>query len=268
MLYFVGFVIFVPKFKICSMKKHLLFTLILFVMLPVMGQEATVRSKKINVHHGNTTLTVTTPRNLSCRFWLYVDDVLQNEQAVRSIRLNNLGEDSYYVRVELDNTLQNCVGQFVDLRQSRTFTIVSTDKLYGMESTSANIRPELTMELKTAQSEPSVVPPTPPVPPPPPTPSVPYAMNPQDYQAAYDMIENESFDSSKLSLAKQVIALNPMSSSQILGICKLFSFESNKLDFAKYAYEFCVDRNMYFMLNEAFSYESSKRELTEFIKNF
>ena len=250
------------------MKKHLLFVLILFVTLPGLGQEAKVRSKKINVHQGNTTLTVTTPRNLSNRFWIYVDDVLQNEQAVRSICLTNLGEDSYYVRVELDNALQNCVGQFVDLRQAKTFTIVNTDKMYGMESTFANIRPELTMELKTAQSEPSVVPPAPPVPPTPPTPSVPYAMNPKDYQAAYDMISDESFDSSKLSLAKQVIALNPMSSSQILGICKLFSFESNKLDFAKYAYEFCVDRNMYFLLNEAFSYESSKRELTEYIKNF
>lgn len=106
------------------------------------------------------------------------------------------------------------------------------------------------------------------MPPVPPTPPTPYAMNPKDYQAAYDMIEGESFDSSKLSLAKQVIAVNPMSSSQILGICKLFSFESNKLEFAKYAYEFCVDRNKYFLLNEAFTYESSKRELNEFINGF
>ena len=57
-----------------------------------------------------------------------------------------------------------------------------------------------------------------------------------------------------------------MSASQIANICKLFSFESNKLDFAKYAYGYCVDRNRYYLINEAFSYESSKRELDEFIK--
>jgi hypothetical protein len=250
------------------MKKHLLIALVLLMTLPGMAQVATVRSKKVAAHHGNTTLTVIMPRNLSYRFWLYVDDVLQNEQAVRSICLNNLGEDSYYVRVELDNELQNCVGQFVDIRQSQVYAIVRNDKLFGLESSSANIRPELTMDLKTSQTEPSVIPPAPPTPPVPPTPSTPYAMNPKDYQAAYDMIEDESFDSSKLSLAKQVIAVNPMSSSQILGICKLFSFESNKLEFAKYAYEFCVDRNKYFLLNDAFTYESSKRELNEYIKNF
>ena len=244
------------------MKKHLLIALILLLTLPSMAQEATVRSKKVKVHHGSTTLTVSTPRNMNARLWLYVDDVLQNEQSVRSICIRNLGEDSYYVRVELDNALQNCVGQFVDLRQSQNLAVVSSGKWYGLESSNINIRPELTMDLKTGQTEPSVVPPVPPVP------VIPYAMNPQDYDEAYQLISKESFDSSKLTLAEQVVSTNSMSASQILGICKLFSFESNKLEFAKYAYEYCVDRNKYFLLNEAFTYESSKRELNEFIKKF
>lgn len=247
------------------MKKHILFALILFLVLPCTAQVATVRPKKVTIHHGNATLTVTSPRNLNARFWLYVDDVLQNEQSVRSICVRNLGEDSYYVRVELDNTLQNCVGQFVDLRQSQTLSIVSSGKWYGLESSDINIRPELTMDLKTGQASPAVVPPSPSV-----QPAHPnlYPMNPQDYDAAYQQITRESFDSSKLSLAEQVVSSNLMTASQILGICKLFSFESNKLAFAKYAYEYCVDRNKYFLLNEAFTYESSKRELNEFIKNF
>lgn len=247
------------------MKKQLIFALILLIALPGMAQQATVRSKKVKVQHGNTSLTVTTPRNLNARFWLYVDDVLQNEQSVRSICVRNLGEDSYYIRVELDNTLQNCVGQFVDMRHSQTLSVVHADKWYGLEASSVNVRPELTVDLKTGQVEPSVIPPTPPVPP---APVVPYAMNPQDYDVAYQQISKESFDSSKLALAEQVVSMNPMSASQIAEICKLFSFESNKLEFAKYAYEFCVDRNKYFLLNDAFTYESSKRELNEFIKKF
>ncbi len=248
--------------NLIDMKKHLLFALILLFTLPGMAQVATVRSKKVTVHHGNATLTVNTPRNLNARFWLYVDDVLQNEQSVRSICIRNLGEDSYYVRVELDNALQNCVGQFVDLRRSQNLAVVSSGKWYGLEPSNVNIRPELTMDLITGQAEPSIVPPMPPVP------VIPYAMNPQDYDAAYQLISRESFDSSKLTLAEQVVSANPMSASQILGICKLFSFESNKLEFAKYAYEFCVDKNKYFLLSEAFTYESSKRELSEFIKKY
>ena len=90
-------------------------------------------------------------------------------------------------------------------------------------------------------------------------------MNPQDYEYAYKMIADESFDSSRLELAKQIVSTNPMSVNQITGICKLFSFESNKLDFAKFAYRHCTDRNRYFMVNEVFNFESSKRELRDYM---
>ena len=133
-----------------------------------------------------------------------------------------------------------------------------------MDYSQIHIRPEVTMDLVTEQ--PSVggnV--QPPVPPTPPVPPMQFGMTPQDYEDAYQVISDESFDSSKLTVAKQVISANPMTASQILGICKLFSFESNKLEFAKFAYANCVDQNKYYLLNEAFSYESSKRELNNYI---
>ena len=96
-------------------------------------------------------------------------------------------------------------------------------------------------------------------------PSMPIGMNPQDYEYAYQMIADESFDSSRLKLAKQIITTNPITVDQIIGICKLFNFESNKLDFAKFAYRHCTDKNRYFIVNEVFSFESSKRELHKYI---
>jgi hypothetical protein len=241
------------------MKKHLLFALILFMALPGLAQVATVRPHHGNNHHGSANLTIVAPRGLS--FWLFVDDVLQNEQPVRSVCVNNLWEDSFYVRVELNNPLQNCVGQFVDLKQSQTLTVVHADKLFGLEPTQAHIRPELIMDLVTEQPSAggNVQPPLPPVP------TMTFGMSPQDYEDAYEVISNESFDNSKLTVAKQVVSANPMTASQILGICKLFSFESNKLEFAKFAYSNCVDQNKYYLLNEAFSYESSKRELNNYL---
>lgn len=90
-------------------------------------------------------------------------------------------------------------------------------------------------------------------------------MNPQDYEYAYKMLAEESFDSSRLKLARQIVSTNPMSVNQIIDILKLFSFESNKLDFAKFAYRHCTDKNRYFMVNEVFNFESSKRELRDYI---
>lgn len=234
------------------MKKHLIFVLILLMALPGMAQ---VKPKQSGGQsRQNVTLTIAAPRGLN--FWLYVNDVLQNEQPTRSVCIRNLVEDTYYVRVELDNQLQNCVGQYVEVKKSQTLSIIQKGKLYGLETTDAHVRPEVTMDLLSQQPFMPSMPPGPPA----------HGMNPRDYDEAYQLITNESFDSSKLSLAKQIISSNPMSASQIANICKLFSFESNKLDFAKYAYNYCVDPNKYYLINEAFSYDSSKRELDEFIK--
>lgn len=241
------------------MKKQLVFILILMMALPCLSQVATVRPHHGGGNHqGNATLTVVAPRGLG--FWIYVDDVLQNDQAVHSICISNLEEDSYYVRVELNNQQQNCVGQFVDLRQSQTLNVAQHNQFFGLEHTQMHVHPEITIDLVSEQlviggnGQP-------------PMPPMPYGMNTQDYEEAYQLISKESFDSSKLNLAKQIIESNPMTASQILGICKLFSFESNKLEFAKFAYTYCIDKNKYYLLNEAFSYDSSKRELDEYIRN-
>ena len=90
-------------------------------------------------------------------------------------------------------------------------------------------------------------------------------MRPADYDAAVRIISNESFDSKRLTIAKQIVVDNVVSARQIAGICRLFSFESNRLEFAKFAYPSCVDKNNYFLLNEVFTFDSSKKELNKFI---
>jgi hypothetical protein len=46
---------------------------------------------------------------------------------------------------------------------------------------------------------------------------------------------------------------------------KLFSFESSRLEFAKFAYKYTWDINNYFLLNDAFDFESSIDELNKYI---
>lgn len=92
-------------------------------------------------------------------------------------------------------------------------------------------------------------------------------MNPRDFTEAVRIINNENFDEKRLASAERIIAANPMSTRQIATICKLFNFESNRLEFAKYAYRRCVDPNNYFLIDEVFTFDASKKELYNFIRN-
>jgi hypothetical protein len=79
------------------------------------------------------------------------------------------------------------------------------------------------------------------------------------------VIRSQSFDSSKLKIAKQAIAANNISSQQVLQLMNLFTFESYKLDLAKFAYPFTTDRQNYFMLYDGFTFQSSINQLARHI---
>lgn len=48
----------------------------------------------------------------------------------------------------------------------------------------------------------------------------------------------------------------------------LFNFESTRLELAKYAYGHTYDIANYYMLNDAFTFESSIEELNNYIKGY
>ena len=59
-----------------------------------------------------------------------------------------------------------------------------------------------------------------------------------------------------------------MCSSDLIGQCMgAFTFEDSKLEFAKYAYEYCFDTDNYFQLNDAFEFEMTMDELNEYLES-
>ncbi len=92
-----------------------------------------------------------------------------------------------------------------------------------------------------------------------------YAMNPYDFQQAKQSIEKQTFEDSKIQIAKQIAGSNCLSSVQVKEILQLFTFEENKLDLAKALYGVVIDRNNYFLINDVFTYSSSVDELNEFM---
>lgn len=78
-------------------------------------------------------------------------------------------------------------------------------------------------------------------------------------------IKKQSFDSERLKMAKNIVSSESMLSEEILLITKLFSFESTRLEFAKFAYSHTSDKRNYVMVQEAFQFSSSKSELQDYI---
>lgn len=96
---------------------------------------------------------------------------------------------------------------------------------------------------------------------------VPVCMSPAAFAELKNVIANRSFDSSKLQVAKQAIAANPISSAQLAELMNMFSFESSKLELAEAGYANVIDRQNFFVVNDAFTFESSIDELQRFIRN-
>jgi len=94
-----------------------------------------------------------------------------------------------------------------------------------------------------------------------------YPMSGSEFSTALSTIKNQSFEEGKLKTAKQVASSGCLSVAQITSVCQAFGFEQSKLDFAKYAYDFCTEQNKYYQLNNVFSFSSSSDELNDFVQS-
>jgi len=91
-------------------------------------------------------------------------------------------------------------------------------------------------------------------------------MNASNFSNAKKSIASKSFDESRLTIAKQIIGSNCLLCSQIKELLELMSFESTKLDLAKFAWHHTLDKGNYYLLNDAFTFESSISELNKYIQ--
>jgi hypothetical protein len=93
-------------------------------------------------------------------------------------------------------------------------------------------------------------------------------MDNSSFSEFMDMLrKNARFDDSKLSMIRQQMRTTMFTSQQISALVKEVSFDKNKLSLAKSMFSKCVDKHKYFLVYDAFDFESSKRELMEFVQN-
>jgi predicted ester cyclase len=89
----------------------------------------------------------------------------------------------------------------------------------------------------------------------------------REFEALKDRVKQNTFDKGKLDIAKSLTMENTFSSSQIADIARIINEDNYRLEFAKFAYDYVYDRVNYFTVNEAFTSDKTRKELTQYIKN-
>lgn len=92
-------------------------------------------------------------------------------------------------------------------------------------------------------------------------------MSPADFSEGKALVSKTSFSSEKMNVAKQFTQAGCMTVAQIKEIMALFSFEGDKLEYVKYAYDYCFDPRKYYLVNEGFNFSSSKDDLNAFLNS-
>ena len=93
------------------------------------------------------------------------------------------------------------------------------------------------------------------------------AMSDFEFSRVLGSMQKEWSESNKMKSATQITSTNYLTTAQVKQMLQMFSIENNKLDLAKLAYSKTVDQKNYFMINDVFSYNSSKDELARFIRS-
>ncbi|WP_300671280.1 DUF4476 domain-containing protein [Soonwooa sp.] len=93
-------------------------------------------------------------------------------------------------------------------------------------------------------------------------------MSSQLFQQFYKaMLKNAAFDKDKKEFILQQVRTTYFTSNQIAMLIKPFSFDSSRLEMAKILYKNCVDKNQYFVVGDAFDFETGRRDLIKFISS-
>jgi hypothetical protein len=91
------------------------------------------------------------------------------------------------------------------------------------------------------------------------------AMNDFEFDRVLWAISKENFETNRMRSAEQVISTNYFTTAQLKQLLRLFNFENNRLQLAKFGYDKVVDQSNYYSLSDLFSFNSSRDELVRCI---
>jgi len=88
-----------------------------------------------------------------------------------------------------------------------------------------------------------------------------------DFGKLKSSVKAKTFSADMISTLKVGIKNKCVTTEQVKELLGLFSFESDKLEMAKYLYSFTSDKDNYYTVGDVFTFSSSVSELNEFLED-
>lgn len=88
------------------------------------------------------------------------------------------------------------------------------------------------------------------------------------FNSFVETVRHESFDDSRMAIAKVGIDQNFFTSAQAKALLSIFSFEASKLEISKYMYGKITDPKNYFIVYNVFTFSKSKEELADYVRTY
>lgn len=211
-------------------------------------------------------------------FTVYVDGIPYGNTTYNNtqqqVTISNLPLGVHSVTVRLIRPTDRVANISIDYQQQSGYFIVSYDATTSLLSilTEANIPlPSVVTPITPVTpitNTPIVTPVTP-------TPGVavmpPYGnrhiASDADVYGIIERLKKTSFENDKLQLSKSFVKGKHVTTEQAVLIAKSLRFESKRLEFLIYTYDYCIDRENYYTAADILSFNSNKQKLLKRIQH-
>ena len=197
-------------------------------------------------------------------FKLYLNSKLVNNSYVNKVRVNDLQSGEYKINIVFQSRKMPNLQQDIFIPENVELACLIVRGKYGVYS----VEVFETMVYFDKQSIPIL-----------PVEELPnnddgqqgvYCDLPMDddvFATAHKTLKNKPFSNDKMEFAKQIATSNCLLSEHVKLLLMTFDFESDRLEFAKFAYTHTYDPSNYFVINDVFVFSSSLTELNNYINS-
>lgn len=274
------------------MEKRIVMKKIALIFLAValtMGSQAQRRNKNSNSHNHNGTINTQlgegAPNSSMYQFraighaemfMVYVDGVPYNNEPSQRVFLNNIDPQQHDITLRLVRPADRVVSLTLDFSLPGMTFLLDYDKSTGIFSLNV---PGSNMALPaTASSVHRHQAPLPPV----------VGHNEHNHNQPYsehhsrpehhasdmevgdlaNMMYKASFDNDRLSMAKTFVKSKWICSAQAIRISRAITFDDSRLEFLLFAFDYCVDRENFYLTAETLNFNSNKKKLMKHIQTY
>ncbi|MFI5203684.1 MAG: DUF4476 domain-containing protein, partial [Flavobacteriales bacterium] len=93
-----------------------------------------------------------------------------------------------------------------------------------------------------------------------------YPASDADFTKMKTSVESKTYQDVMMSTAKQATKNNCLNTTQIGEIMKLFMMDEDKLAYAKYAYDYCTEKQNYYQLADVLTYSATQEEFNSWLE--